>query len=225
MCIVSDLLFICHLNTPGIANSRYIESFLRVFSRHRGRNSGTVESMLTAGSALAVASNPAHGFSKPTVGRIVLVEGYGVQGDAHAGRYVRHRYLAKRTPLLPNLRQVHLMPAELFCELQAAGYDIQPGELGENVTTTGLKLTELPLRTLIRLGPVASVELTGLRTPCLLIDRFRKGLRKQMVGTAIGGPKFRCGVLGVVRTGGPVVAGDVAKAELPPRPWVTLPSL
>ena len=176
------------------------------------------------GSVVVVASSPVHGFSKPAVDRIMLLEGQGVDEDAHAGKYVRHRYLARRKPNLPNLRQVHLMPAELFCELRAAGYDVQPGELGENVTTVGLPLTELPLGTIIRLGLAATVELTGLRTPCMLIDRFRKGLRKQMVGT-VGGSRFRCGILAVVRTGGPVIAGDAASAELPPEPWVTLPPL
>jgi MOSC domain-containing protein YiiM len=180
---------------------------------------------LVAGSVFAVASSPAHGFSKPTVDRILLVENHGVESDAHAGRYVRHSYIAKRNPRLPNLRQIHLMPVELFWELRTAGYDLRPGELGENVTTTGLKLTELPLGTVIRLGRVAAVELTSLRTPCLLIDRFRKGLRKQMVEAIVGGPKFRCGVLGVVRAGGAVAAGDTAEADLPPRPWTTLPSL
>ena len=58
----------------------------------------------------------------------------------------------------------------------------------------------------------------------MLIDRFRKGLRKQMVGT-VGGSRFRCGILAVVRTGGPVIAGDVASAELPSQPWATLPPL
>jgi MOSC domain-containing protein YiiM len=180
--------------------------------------------LLTTGSVVAVASSPVHGFSKPTVDRIMLIEGQGVKGDAHAGKYVRHRYLAKRKPTLPNLRQIHLMPSELFCELRAVGYDVQPGELGENVTTLGLPLAELPLGTIIRLGLAATVELTGLRTPCMLIDRFRKGLRKQMVGT-VGGSRFRCGILAVVRTGGPVIAGDAASAELPPEPWVTLPPL
>jgi MOSC domain-containing protein YiiM len=178
----------------------------------------------TTGSVVAVASSPVHGFSRPTVDRIMLVEGQGVKGDAYAGKYVRHRYLAKRKPSLANLRQVHLMPSELFCELRAAGYDVRPDELGENVTTVGLQLTELPLGTIIRLRLAATVELTGLRTPCMLIDRFRKGLRKQMVGT-VGGPRFRCGVLAVVKTGGPVIAGDAASGELPPEPWVTLPPL
>jgi hypothetical protein len=85
----------------------------------------------------------------------MLIEGQGVKGDAHAGKYVRHRYLAKRKPSLANLRQIHLMPSELFCELRAVGYDVGPGELGENVTTVGLPLTELPLGTIIRLGLAA----------------------------------------------------------------------
>ena len=67
------------------------------------------------------------------------------------------------------------MAAELFDELRTGGYEVGPGELGENITTTGLDLTRLPLGTMIRLGGTAAVKLTGLRTPCVLIDRFRKG--------------------------------------------------
>jgi MOSC domain-containing protein YiiM len=184
-----------------------------------------VDDVDLTGKIVAVASDPTHGFSKPTRSRIVLVDGYGVEEDAHAGRYVRHRYLARKEPQLPNLRQVHLMAAELFEELQAAGYDVRPGELGENVTTTGLELTGLPLGTMIRLGETAAIKLTGLRTPCMLIDRFRKGLKKEMIRNAAEAPKFRCGVMGIVTTGGPVAPGDRVRAELPLRPWVSLPAL
>jgi MOSC domain-containing protein YiiM len=177
------------------------------------------------GRIVAVASEPTHRFFKSTRSRIVLVDGYGVEGDAHAGRYVRHRYLARKEPQLPNLRQVHLIAAELFDELQAAGYDVRPGELGENVTMTGLELTRLPLGTMIRLGETAAIELTGLRTPCALIDRFRKGLKKEMITNIAGAPKFRCGIFGIVTAGGPVSPGDAARAELPLRPWVSLPAL
>ncbi|MEY9418006.1 MOSC domain-containing protein YiiM [Bradyrhizobium japonicum] len=107
------------------------------------------------------------------------VESYGVEGDAHAGEFVRHRYLARRHPRLPNLRQVHLLPCELFDDLQGAGFAVAPGELGENITTAGLNLEEMPLGTRIELGPTAIVELTGLRTPCVLIDRFRTGLKRR----------------------------------------------
>jgi MOSC domain-containing protein YiiM len=181
--------------------------------------------MHLAGSVVAVASNPTHGFSKPTRDSIYLIEGHGVEGDVHGGLSVRDRYLARKRPHLPNLRQVHLLPAELFSDLEAAGYDIRPGDLGENITTKGLDLTRLPAGTLIRMGDSAAVELTGLRTPCALIDRFRKGFKKRMVRPLDGGPKFNCGVLGIVRMGGLVAPADAALAELPCGPRLPLPPL
>lgn len=114
------------------------------------------------GKVTAVAADPGHHFSKPVQDRIVLVEGHGVRGDAHAGPLVRHRYLARRRPRLPNLRQVHLMPPELFTKLLEAGFEVGAGDLGENITTAGLDLERLPLGTLIEIGPTAAVELTGL---------------------------------------------------------------
>jgi MOSC domain-containing protein YiiM len=168
------------------------------------------------GMVLAISSDHAHRFSKPVRSEIMLIEGHGVEGDTHAGPFVRHRYLARRKPRLPNLRQVHLIPAELFDELGGLGYEVLPGELGENVTTVG---------TLLKLGATAAVELKGLRTPCVLIDRFRNGLKRHMIQTVAGRPKFRCGVLGIVTAGGRVTAGDPARAEMPSAPWRMLPAL
>ena|SRR5438270_14002330 len=177
------------------------------------------------GTVFGVSSDARHAFSKPCKESITLVEGYGVEGDAHAGPFVRHRFLARRWSKLANLRQVHLIAAELFGELREAGHTVGPGELGENVTTAGLKLEHLPLGTKLLLGRSAIVELTGLRTPCALIDRFQRGLRGKMIRGERSGPKFKCGVLGVVRVGGRVSAGDVALAEPPPMPWYSLPNL
>ncbi|WP_249149294.1 MOSC domain-containing protein [Bradyrhizobium liaoningense] len=112
-------------------------------------------------------------FSKTPPRDILLVEGHGLEADVHAGPFVRHRYLARRQPRLPNLSQVYLIPSELFDTLRKCGYDVGAGELGENITTAGLDLERMPLGTRILLGPTACVELTGLRTPCVLIDRFR----------------------------------------------------
>jgi hypothetical protein len=150
------------------------------------------------GTVVAVASDRAHRFSKPLRDAIMLVAGHGVEGDAHAGPFVRHRYLARRRPSLANLRQVHLIPGELFDEMRRFGYDLRSGELGENVTTSGLDLEQLPLGSLLRLGATAAVELTGLRTPCVLIDRFRTGLKEHLTQAVASRPKFRCGVLGIV---------------------------
>lgn len=129
------------------------------------------ESPALEGTVVAVSSNAKHEFSKPVKDAVNLVEDHGVEGDTHAGRFMQHRYLAKTMPALPNNRQVHLMASELFTELALNGFDVAPGDLGENVTTAGLDLIKFPLGTRLQIGPSAIVELTGLRTPCALIDR------------------------------------------------------
>ena len=177
------------------------------------------------GRVVAVAADRRHHFSKPTRDSIILVEGHGVEGDAHAGPFVQHRYLARRRPRLPNLRQVHLIPAELFASLSEAGFKVAAGDMGENITTTELDLERMPLGTLIELGPTAIVELTGLRTPCVLIDRFRAGLRRQVLSSAETGPPFKSGVLGVVRAGGTVAAGDSGRIRLPSSSFRPLPAV
>ncbi|WP_244553723.1 MOSC domain-containing protein [Bradyrhizobium arachidis] len=137
---------------------------------------------------MAVAADRGHHFSKPRQDQIVLVEGHGVEGDAHARAFVRHRYLARREPRLPNLRQVHLIRSELFAPLSVGGLKVGPKGLGENITTAGLDLERSPLGILIKVGPAAIIELTGLRTPCILIERFQAGLKRQVAsseGTAL----------------------------------------
>lgn len=176
------------------------------------------------GSVSGVSSDAEHRFSKPPKQHITLVENHGVEGDAHAGKHVRHRFIAKVRPMQANRRQVHLIRAELFDELREAGHPIGPGDLGENVTTAGLKLEHLPLGTRLHLGETAVVELTGLRTPCALIDRFQKGLRKKMLGGVLR-PKYKCGVLGVVVAGGRVEPGDRVRVEAPPPPFAPLPPM
>jgi MOSC domain len=178
-----------------------------------------------AGLVVGLARDDRHRFSKLPVESIYLLEGFGVEGDAHAGVYTRHRYQARRQPRLPNLRQVHLIPAELFASLREAGYALQPAALGENVSTSGLNLERFPLGTVLEMGPEASVELTGLRTPCMLINRFRAGLKREMVNHESDGPRFRSGVMGIVRIGGRLAVGDLISVRLPSRPWTDLPAL
>lgn len=177
------------------------------------------------GRVLAVAADRGHHFNKRVQERIDLVAGHGVEGDAHAGPFVRHRYLPRCHLRLPNLRQVHLIPSELFQSLLEAGFKVAAGDLGENITTAGVALERMPLGTLIELGPSAIVELTGLRTPCVLIDRFQAGLRRQVLSSAETAPLFKSGVLGVVRAGGPVAPGDAARIRLPTSSHQVLPAL
>jgi MOSC domain-containing protein YiiM len=168
----------------------------------------------------AVSRSGRHTFSKPGATAIVLLEGLGVEGDAHAGVTVKHRSRVRRDPTAPNLRQVHLVHGELHDELRAAGFDVGPGDMGENVTTRGVDLLGLPSGTLLRLGSGgAVVEVTGLRNPCVQLDGFADGLMRAVLDRdADGGLVRKAGVMGVVRAGGAVRPGDGIAVELPAGP-------
>lgn len=164
----------------------------------------------------AVARSAGHTFSKAPQPAIRLVAGLGVEGDAHQGATVKHRSRVARDPAQPNLRQVHLIHAELHDELRAAGFTVGPGELGENVTTRGVDLLALPAGTRLRLGADALVELTGLRNPCAQLDRFQQGLTAAVLDRdAEGRPVRKAGVMAVVVAGGEVRPGDAVGVELP----------
>ncbi len=173
---------------------------------------------------VAVSIDGRHRFSKTSRLSITLTSGHGVEGDAHSGPFVQHRYLARRDPKAPNLRQVHLIPSELFGALRMSGFDVRSGDLGENITTIGLDLERLPLGTVLRLGASATLKLTGLRTPCVLIDRFQPGLKDRLQGRPQG-PRFRSGVMAIVSEGGEVSPRDRIRAVLPPPPHLALPPL
>lgn len=176
-----------------------------------------------SGEVLAVHSSPVHGFSKRSDLFITLIEGLGVAGDAHAGKTVRHRSRVRANPDQPNLRQVHLIASELLDEVNDEGFDVAFGALGENVTTRGIALIDLPRGALLHLGENAVVEVTGLRNPCSQIENFRSGLLKRMVGRREDGtPLLLTGVMGIVRAGGTVKAGDSLWVELPDGPRVRL---
>ncbi|OOG40506.1 MOSC domain-containing protein [Polaromonas sp. A23] len=172
---------------------------------------------------LAVHRSSRHDFSKFPEATVKLVAGLGVEGDAHAGVTVQHRSRVARDPSLPNLRQVHLLHAELFEELRGAGFTVRPGDLGENFTTHGVALLALPAGTLLHLGRDAVVEITGLRNPCSQIDRFQQGLMAAVLDRDSSGQLIRkAGVMGVVLAGGDVGAGDVIRIALPPQPHRSL---
>jgi MOSC domain-containing protein YiiM len=176
------------------------------------------------GSVVTVSIDGKHRFSKTPKLSITLTSGHGVEGDAHYGPFVRHRYLARRNPKALNLRQVHLIQSELFDALWTSGFEVHSGDLGENVTTVGLDLECLPLGTVLRLGTSATLELTGLRTPCVLIDRFKAGLKAELQGNPTS-PRFRAGVMAIVSEGGEVAPGDRIRAFLPAPPYLDLPPL
>ncbi len=167
----------------------------------------------------AVSRSQRHRFSKDNAAQIRLVAGLGVEGDAHSGETVQHRSRKRWTPHLPNLRQVHLLHAELFRELAADGFAVEPGQLGENVTTQGLDLLGLPVGTRLRMGNDAVVELSGLRNPCVQLDRFQDGLMAAVLDRDADGALVRkAGVMSVVVDGGVVRPGDAIEVTLPTPP-------
>jgi MOSC domain-containing protein YiiM len=168
------------------------------------------------GTVTAVCRSASHTMSKPAMEAIVLLAGLGVDGDTHRGVTVQHRSRVERDPTQPNLRQVHLLHAELHDELAATGYPVVPGQMGENITTRGLDLLGLPTGTLLHLGADAVVEVTGLRNPCLQLEGIHSGLMKAVLDRDADGNLVRkAGIMGIVLTGGEVRPGDPIRVTLP----------
>ena len=168
---------------------------------------------------VSVSLAPSHKFSKVRNSSIQLLEGLGVEGDAHCGATVKHRSRVAKDPNQPNLRQVHLIHSELFDELAAKGFRVSVGQLGENITTRGLDLLALPQGTDLRFDSGAIVRITGLRNPCVQIDRFSKGLLSAVLDRSAKGALIRkAGVMGIVVRGGSVSVGDEIQVELPSEP-------
>ena len=174
-------------------------------------------------SVVAVSTDARHRFSKKPCERITLLKGIGVRGDAHSGATVQHLSRVAQDPHQPNLRQIHLLQREFFDEASEAGYELAPGELGENVLTQGLDLLALPRDSLLHIGNRAVIRVTGLRNPCAQIDTFRKGLLKIAAGHDVNGRLVRkVGVMGVVMSGGEIRPGDTIGVELPALPHLAL---
>jgi MOSC domain-containing protein YiiM len=168
----------------------------------------------------AVSRSATHTFSKANQASIWLLVGLGVDGDAHMGETVKHRSRVAVDPTQPNLRQVHLIHAELHDELRAAGFSVMAGQMGENITTRNIDLLGLPTGTQLHIGATAIVEVTGLRNPCDQLDQFRSGLRAAVLGRDEQGNLIRkAGVMGIVRTSGEVQVGDLIRIELPQQPY------
>jgi MOSC domain-containing protein YiiM len=171
------------------------------------------------GVVLAVGVSPTHTMIKPTQNSISLIAGLGVAGDAHAGVTVKHRSRVAKDPTQPNLRQVHLVHAELHDEMAAKGLRVAPGQMGENITTRGIDLLSLPEGTRLQLGASAVVEVTGTRNPCNQLDGIQPGVMAATLDRAPDGSLIRkAGVMSIVITGGEVRPNDPIAVTLPPQP-------
>ena len=171
------------------------------------------------GFVTAVIISATHVFSKTNQNSIQLLTGLGVKGDSHMGKTVKHRSRVAQNPNQPNLRQVHLIHAELHDELQVQGFTVSAGQMGENITTRGIALLDLPTGTHLHIGDMAVVEVTGLRNPCAQLDRFQTGLMGAVLGRDEDGNLIRkAGIMGIVLMGGEVRCGDPIIAKFPPEP-------
>lgn len=178
---------------------------------------------MISGTVEAVSRSPRHTFSKANQPRIRLLAGLGIEGDAHLGATVKHRSRVAADPTQPNLRQVHLIHAELHDELRAAGFHVQAGQMGENITTRGIDLLGLPKGTWLHIGASAVVEVTGLRNPCDQLDQLQSGLRAAVLARDEQGRLVRkAGIMGIVLADGEVRPGDAIRIVLPPPPFQPL---
>lgn len=167
---------------------------------------------------IAVAADSKHNIVKPVKESIKLLKGWGIEGDAHAGKTVQHRYDKRKNPNAPNLRQVHLMHAELFDQVRDLGLDVQPGQMGENITTRGVDLLHLPRGTQLKIGD-AVIEVTGLRNPCKYLNQIAPGLMKACISQHEDGTTFpQSGVMGIILEDGEVRAGDEIHIITPEEP-------
>ncbi|MGE3540771.1 MAG: MOSC domain-containing protein [Candidatus Tectimicrobiota bacterium] len=171
------------------------------------------------GTVAAVHSSASHTLTKAAQPHIHLLAGLGVEGDAHLGVTVKHRSRVAKDPTQPNLRQVHLIHAELHDELHSKGFPIAPGAMGENITTRGVDLLGLPVGTRLHLGAEAVIEITGLRNPCAQLNSLQPGLLEAVLDRDAQGQLIRkAGIMGIVRSGGAVHAGDAIRVALPALP-------
>ena len=179
-----------------------------------GKHEGIAENLFRSDS---------HSFSKYEEPRLTLITGIGIEGDAHSGEFVKHRSRAEKTPLEPNLRQVHLIASELLDEMAALGFSLSAGDLGENISTSGLTLIDLPRHSVLHIGDEVRLQVEGLRNPCSQIEAFQKGLLQHMTGKNEAGEMVRkTGIMCTVLQGGEIAAGAVIKVTPPDGPHVPL---
>jgi MOSC domain-containing protein YiiM len=99
---------------------------------------------------IAVCTSARKGIRKQEVGQAQLRQGWGIEGDAHAG---------------PWHRQVSLLAWESIQKMRDLGLNVGPGSFAENITTRGIVLVALPVGTRLRIGDT-EVEVTQIGKVC-----------------------------------------------------------
>ena len=166
-----------------------------------------VDSSLKSGSVVAVCQKAEPGLPKLVVDAVQLIENYGVAGDYHAGRFVRHRYLAHKDPTKPNLRQVLLVDTSILAEIAGQDIHLKPGMLGENITLGGVAVMSLAIGTQLEVGETL-LEVTEVRNPCHQLNQIHPRLLKAVATKVDGQVRRSAGVMARILRGGWVRPGD-----------------
>ena len=102
------------------------------------------------GKVIAVCTSDVRGIQKHNIHEAKLVEGFGIEADAHGGNW--HR-------------QVSLLSYDRIKEFNAKGADVKDGAFGENIVVEGYDFKSLPIGTLFRCNDVI-LELTQIGKEC-----------------------------------------------------------
>lgn len=178
------------------------------------------------GKVIAVSLSDKHSIRKFNRSYINIIAGFGVEGDAHAGKKVKHRYIVKKDPERPNYRQVHLISLEIYRELQEKAFNIDPGEMGENITCSGIDIMELPTHTILKIGDEVELEVTGMREPCSLLNQIQGGLMKATLDKSGEGELIRkAGIMTIALKGGIVTPDDPIQVIYPKKPHIKMDTI
>ncbi len=174
------------------------------------------------GTVVEVSSSTGREFSQDRCNAIKIAAGHGVVGNVDGGDTIKHRSRMEIDPAQPNLRQVHLLPVELLEELDRKGFEVNPGDLGENITTRGIDLVNLGRDTILRIGAETVLSVTGLRNPCVEIEQFAPGLLNELAYKEGGNVKRKAGIMCIALCSGTVRPTDEITVYHPEGPHVPL---
>ncbi|MDN3512060.1 MAG: MOSC domain-containing protein [Candidatus Jettenia sp. CY-1] len=103
------------------------------------------------GKIIAVCISEKKGTQKRDIRSCKLIEQFGLEGDAHAGKW--HR-------------QVSLLAKESANSMREKGLNIKDGDFGENIVTEGIELKSLPIGTLLKIGEGILIRVTQIGKLC-----------------------------------------------------------
>lgn len=137
------------------------------------------------GTVISVNLSRTKSVRKKPVPEAVLIEEYGLKGDAHAA---------------PGIRQVSLLALESIDKMRKMGLEVGPGDFAENITTANLDLVTLPIGTVLEVGEGVVLEVSQIGKTC-----HTKCAIFRQVGQCVMPEE---GIFARVLKGGKIKAGD-----------------